>query len=435
MRSFNWRSALQGSNAVEEFPPPGGGTWSQTQAEIDAAKNRPTEDQDLEDTAKPTKQAGQIDGDTTTLSGQAKPGQNPVPDKEDTRGGGEPKINSAPVDLADVVLTNQDRRAYQPLVSDAASKDAVNEQNIAQESGLFERIKDSFQHQEKSILEERAEARENLSRIEGMKTKLQTRQGDVHEKSDTIRLSAYATWLAIDGKVMDTEADLMRELARLQEFSRWFTSSYAKSLFDTYEYMATKVLKLGESNLPEAKANLAKVFEIYKPEGMEKYLTEKKTVEDKGQSYTDMESPMFMGSWRVVAYEQVKTNLAQGHELTFRWEKANDKVKKAELKPLSKQAMLKVVGQLEAISNVMAAFSAEAEFKKAVRFYDALDEFAYRYRYFKQLPREEQAMVQSIYQICNMVAEGVRMWFAERAVNHTVKATLLYVEKSMRRIK
>jgi hypothetical protein len=92
MKRFNWRAALE---------------------------TRPIEDQDLEDTAKPAPDAGQIDGDTTTLGGQAKSGQNPVPDSQDT---------------TDRVLIEQDQRGYQPLVSDPASARAVAAQNIAQEN-------------------------------------------------------------------------------------------------------------------------------------------------------------------------------------------------------------------------------------------------------------------------------------------------------------
>ncbi|BDD79618.1 hypothetical protein [Burkholderia phage FLC9] len=428
MKAFNWRSAL----ALEEFPPPGGGTWSQTQAEIDAAKKRPTEDQDLEDTAKPTEQAGQIDGDTTTLSGQAKRGQNPVPDKEDTRGGGEPKINSAPVDLADVVLTEQDQRSYQPLVSDKASKDAINEQNLAQE-GLVERIKDAFSGAEHGIMEVRVKAEENLATIESMKTKLQVRKGEVHEKAEPIRLSAFATWIALDGKIIDDEATLLKELGRLKEFADWITTDYSNALFAAYEHMATQVLKLGESDLDKATANFATVLEQFKPKNTEKFLTLKESTTEKGQTYTDMKSPMFLGSWHLNALEQPASNTAKGHTVSFSWHKDADKVKKGDFKPLPKAAMGKVLEVLNAISQVMA--SHKPDHKKYIRFLDALDEFAYRYRYFNELSREDKQKVTSIYSGVKIVAGADRLWFADRAVNHTVKAVLLYIEKSMRRIK
>lgn len=422
MKPFNWRAALEPRTALEEFPPPGGGTWSQTQAEIDAAKNRPTEDQDLEDTAKPTRQAGQIDGDTTTLSGQAKPGQNPVPDKEDTQ----------PVDLADVVLERQDQRAYQPLVSDAASKDAVNEQNLAQE-GLIERLKDAFTHSEKGIMEVQSSAKGNLAQIESMKTKLQVRKGEVHEKAESIHLSAYATWIALDGKIIDDEASLMRELGRLKAFSQWITTSYVETLYATYEHMSTQVLKLGESNLAQAKDNLSKILTQFKPKGIEQFLTLSKTINENGKEYKDLESPKFMGSWHLVALQQPAGAITQGHLTMFSWHKDTDKVKKGDFRPLSKAAMVKVLAECEAISQIVAQYTVDGQ--KVIRFYDALDEFAYRYRYFKELPKEEQKTVVDIYDAVKTISGSDRLWFADRAINHTVKAVLLYIEKSMRRIK
>lgn len=426
MKAFNWRTAL------EEFPPPGGGTWSQTQAEIDAAKNRPTEDQDLEDTAKPSRQAGQIDGDTTTLSGQSKRGQNPVPDKQDTRGASPTKIDSTPVDLADAVLTNQDQRNYQPLMSDPATKDAINEQNLAQE-GFMERLKDAFSNQEHGLMEVKASAKENIAKIESMRTKLQVRKGEVHEKAEAIHLLQFATWLAVNGKIIDDEAGLMRELGRLKEFVEWMTTSYSQALFSCYDHMAKNVLKLGESDLPKARENLAGVLDQFKPKGMEKFLTEKETITENGKQYTDLTSPHFLGSWYVNAMEQPSTNLVKGHAITFTWHKDSEKIKTGEFKPLSKAAMGKVLDAVNGLSQTMASYTVDGA--KFVRFYDALDEFAYRYRYFRELSREDQANVNAIYNGAKLVASVDRMWFAERAINHTVKAVLLYVERSMRRIK
>jgi hypothetical protein len=400
MKAFNWRTALE---------------------------SRPIEDQDLEDTAKPAPDAGQIDGDTTTLGGQSKPATQPVVDRQDVQ-----KIDPRPVDLADNVLAYQDRRGYEPLVSDPASKMAVDEQNIATE-GLLERIKDAFSIKEHGIMEVKADAKENLQRIESMKTKMVARPGEVHPGADTIHLGAYATWIAINGKIIDDEASLLRELGRLKAVTDFITGPFQQALYACYDHMANQVLKLGESNLQQAKDNLAGILEQFKPKGFEQFLTEKKTTKENGNEYTDLESPHFMGSWYIIGEEQVKTNIVQGHLTSFRWSQDSNKVKKGDFKPLSKQGMLKVLELLNAISQTMSSYNVDGA--KWLRFHDALDEFAYRYRYFRELSPADQKMVTGIYGAVKIVADNDRLWFADRAINHTVRAVLLYVEKSMRRIK
>lgn len=403
MRAFNLRTALE-SRPVE----------------------RPIIDQDLEDTAKPSPIAGQIDGDTTTPSGMAKPGQNPVPDAEDVT------LESKDfVDLDDVVLANQDRRRYEPLVSDPHTHDVVMQQNMATE-GIVEKVKDFFLAREKEELQESTSSEENIHAIQRMKEKLATRPGEVRPGAEKITLSKYAKWLAINGKLIDNPAELLKELTRLEKFVDWLFGPYAVVLFKQYEFVSNSVLKLGESDLNKAYENLLTVLTLHKPAGVDQLLTAKETVTEHGNSYTDRVSPWLLGQWRLIGLEQPKSSSVQGEAYMITIKASQFKVEKGEFTPLDKATIAKVLDIALRISTRINSYTAP----KGVfnRFIDSIDEFAYRYRHFKELSKEDQEKAREVYSWCNEMLYFDRFYLGERFPNHIVKVLLLYIEKSLRRV-
>lgn len=429
MKQLNWRSAL------EEFPPPGG-TWGFPKPQPDVeARLRPTEDQDLEDTARRTVQAGQIDGDTTTLGGMAKPGENPVRDKQDIAVEDE-KINERIVDLDDVILIDQDRRAYQPLVSDTASAMAVDEQNLAQEGFLsktVEKIGDFFMHREKDLRDGYTSLKENLAAIETMRNKMIKRAGEVDLNGDTISLSRYAKWLSIDGTLLNDPQRLIREIQRLHDFVEWSTKSYNGAVNRMYDFIARDVYKLGESNLDKALENAKVIITKFEPKDASKWLTQKETAKWKGKTFTDLVMPVLPGQWGLVGMEQEADALPPGMVLRVTQRKASDKVTKGEFKPLPKDAMRHILDLCEKIESMFFANKIDGALYE--RYWDAMDEFAYRYRSFESLPREVQRKVQDIYRAGKIIVTYDQGTETLAHTNHFVKVLLLYIEKSLRRVK
>jgi hypothetical protein len=408
MKPFNWRAALE---------------------------SRPIEDQDLEDTAKPAPDAGQIDGDTTTLGGMAKPGENPVPDKQDIAVEDE-KINERPVDLDDVILIDQNRRAYQPLVSDTASAMAVDEQNIAQEgffSKTIEKVGDFFMHREKDLKDGYTSLKENLAAIETMRNKIIRRGGEVDVNGDSISLSRYAKWLSIDGKLLDDPQRLIREVERLYEFVQWCTSSYNGAVNRMYDFIARDVYKLGESDLDKALANSKLIITRNEPKDAKKWLTGKETTTWKGKQFTDLVMPQLPGQWGLVGMAQEEDAPVPGIVLRILQKKDAAKVSNGEFRPLPKDVMRKILDLCEKIENQFASNKVDGALYE--RYWDAMDEFAYRYRSYKSLPKSEQTKVEDIYLAGKMVITYDCGTDTLAHANHFVKVLLLYIEKSLRRVK
>lgn len=390
-----------------------------------ALESRPFEDQDLEDTAKPAPDAGQIDGDTTTLSGMAKPGQNPVPDKIDTR----------PVDLDDVVLAEQDRRAYEPLATDQATHDAIVAQNIATEGWLsktVEKIGDFFTHREHDIEAGYTSLVANLKAIARMRERIVARAGEVNVGGDPVSLSKHAKWLAIDGKLIDDPAKLIRELQRLEKFITWSVKNYTKSIDAMYKFTAQNVLKLGESDLDKALENSKQIIAKHYPQGADAWLTVKDVVKWKDKNYEDRHMPYLLGQWGLVGLSQEQDTPVPGVVLRVVRHTDSMKVKKGEFKPLPKDAMKQILDICERIENTFAANKADGD--AIDRYFDAMDEFAYRYRYWNQLSKEEQKKVSQLYSASKVVAVNDFSIWPLSYSNHLVKVLLMYIEKSLRRV-
>lgn len=401
MKEFNWRTGLE---------------------------SRPIEDQDLEDTTKPAPDAGQIDGDTTTLSGQAKPGQNPVPDQQDV------KIDERPVDLDDVILIDQDRRAYQPLVSDAASAMAVDEQNIAQEGWIgkkIENVKDFFTRREKEIEDGYTATKDNLADLEKLRQKLRTRPGEVHAEADTISLGKYAKWLSLNGKHVTDASQLVRELERIYQFVQW-ADELDKAYIAAYKFVAESVWKLGESDLQKATDNLKQLLTVAKPHGVDRWLTEKETNKFNGKDFVDRKSPAFIGQWFLFEMSQEADAAAPGGIVKVVRHNSMKSVKGSEFPALTKDQMSKIIDVCEKIENHLA--SSKSEWNVVDRYLDALDEFAYRYRNFNSLSREDQALVKKLYSWGQIIVQNDTTFLPTAFSNHIVKVLISYVEKSMRRI-
>jgi hypothetical protein len=399
-----------------------------------ALEARPIEDQDLEDTAKPAPDAGQIDGDTTTLSGMAKPGQNPVPDTENVATEGTEKIDTRPVDLDDVVLIEQDRRAFQPESTGSAEHDAINAQNIAQEgwvSKKFENIKDFFTRREKELEEGHTATKENLEAITRLRTKLQVRPGEVTRDADTITINKFAKWLSIDGKHITDPVRLIRELHRIHEFVQW-TGSLDKAWLEGYKFVADQVWKLGESDLKKAEENLKKLWQVARPVGADKFLSVTKVEEFKGKKYTDHHTPFFLGQWCLYETAQEEQVPAPGGIVSVVRMKSAKAVGGAEFPALNKTQMKEVLDICEKIEAHLASLTFDGRIVD--RYLDALDEFAYRYRNFKSLPREEQTIVSRLYTWGQLIMDHDTTYLPTAFSNHLVKVLLSYVEKSMRRI-
>jgi hypothetical protein len=399
-----------------------------------ALEARPIEDQDLEDTAKPAPDAGQIDGDTTTLSGMAKPGQNPVPDTENVATEGTEKIDTRPVDLDDVVLIEQDRRAFQPESTGSAEHDAINAQNIAQEGWIskkFENVKDFFMNREKEFEDGHTATKENLEAIARLRTKLQVRAGEVTRDADTISISKYAKWLSIDGKHITDPARLIRELHRVYELVQW-SGNLDKAWLEGYKFVADQIWKLGETDLKKANENLKKMWEVARPQGVEKWLTVNKPTQFKGKEYIDKHSPFFLGQWCVFEISQEEDNHAPGGIIEIQRMKSMKAIGGGEFPALTKAQMKEVLDICEKIEAHLASMTFDGRIID--RYLDALDEFAYRYRNFKSLPREDQTLASRLYAWGQLIMQYDTTFLPTAFSNHLVKVMLSYVEKSMRRI-
>lgn len=402
MKTFNMRRAL------EEFPPPGGGTWSQTQAEIDAeqARNRPIIDQDVAAATKPAP----IDGD------------------------GVEKIDMRPVDLDDYVLAEQDRRAFEPIAMGEAEQDAIAEQNIATEGWLgkkFENITDWLTQREKEVEDGTTSTEDNLAAIRKMREKLIGRPGEVVHDADTITISKYAKWLSIDGKHITDPEQLIRELGRVYDFVKW-CDNLDQAWLKAYKYVSDQVWKLGESDLKKAEENLKKMFEVSRPEGADKWLTQTKVVTFKGKEYKDRHSPYFLGQWCLYETIQEEESPVPGGIVEVCRMKSMKAVKGGEFKALTKDQMRRVLDVCEKIEVHLSSSAFEG--KIVERYLDVLDEFAYRYRNYKSLSREEQALVSRLYTWGQQLMHHDTTFLPTLYSNHLVKVMLSYVEKSMRRI-
>jgi hypothetical protein len=399
-----------------------------------ALEARPIMDQDLEDTAKPAPDAGQIDGDTTTLSGMAKPGQQPVPDAEDVATESVEKIDERPVDLDDVVLIEQDRRAFEPQSEGSAEHDAINAQNIAQEGWLgkkFENIHDWFTRREKELDDGLTSTQDNLKDIKRLREKLMVRSGEVSSQADTITITKFAKWLSIDGKHITDPEHLIRELTRVFQFVVW-CDNLDKAWMNAYKFVSDQVWKLGESDLKKGAENLKKLYEVARPEGADKWLSQTKVENFKGKDYTDRHSPFFLGQWCLYETTQESDSETPGGIVEVIRMKSARAVKGAEFKALTKDQMKRVLDVCERIEAHLSSSSFDG--KVIDRYLDALDEFAYRYRNFKSLSREEQRLISVLYTWGQQVMHHDTTFMPTMYGNHLVKVMLNYVEKSMRRI-
>jgi len=364
----------------------------------------------------------------------AKPGQNPVPDTEDVQ-----KINQRPVDLDDVVLIDQDRRAFEPLVTGAAEHDAVNEQNIAQgeiaQEGWFakkfENVKDFFMHREQEIEDGHTETKENLANIAKMREKLQVRAGEVDRNADTITISKYAKWLSIDGKHITDPARLIRELHRVYELVQW-SGALDKAWLDGYKFVSDQIWKLGETDLKKALENLKRMWEVARPQGVDKWLTVNKKVMFKGKEYTDRHSPFFLGQWCVFEVSQEEDNPAPGGIVEIQRMKSMRAVGGAEFPALNKAQMKEILDICEKIEAHLASMTFDGRIID--RYLDALDEFAYRYRNFNALSRQDQEMAKTLYAWGQLMMSYDSTFLPTAFSNHLVRVMLSYIEKSMRRI-
>lgn len=434
MKSFNLRTAL------EEFPPPGGGDWSHTAAELEAMDKRKANtgkilDQDAEDTAAASPIAGEIDGDTTTLSGMSKPGGDLIRDTEDVSLESAVKIDMKPVDLDDQVLLDQDRRAYEPVSTGGAEEMAIAEQNIAQEGWLgkqIERIGDFFTHREKEVDAAYTSIEANLKEIARMRNKIMSRQGNVDVNGDTVSLSEYAKWLAIDGKLMDDPGALVREVERLHSFIDWSVKNYTTSIDSMYKYVSDQVWKMGESNIDLALENSKKIISANVPQGVDRWLTVSDKTEWKGKSYEDRRMPFLLGQWGLVGLAQEANSPVPGEVLRVLRHKAGGTVKKGELKPITKDVMRKLLDTMEKIEHTFSSHKANGDVFS--RYLDAMDEFAYRYRNFNSLSKTEQDKVSDIYLAGKIVINNDFGYYVLSYSNHVIKVLLLYIEKSLRRV-
>lgn len=430
--------ALTMRRSLEEFSPPGGGDWSHTAAEL-AAKDKRADnagkilDQDAEDTSHASPIAGEIDGDTTTLSGMSKPGGDLIRDTEDIAI--EDKIVGAPVDLDDTVILDQDLRAYEPISTGNDEEMAIAEQNIATEGWLgkqIERIGDFFTHREKEADAAYTSIESNLKEIARMRNKIMSRQGNVNVAGDTVSLSEYAKWLAIDGKLLDDPSTLVREVERLYSFIDWAVKNYTTSIDSMYKYVSDQVWKLGESNIDLALENSKKIIALHKPQGVDRWLTVKDSTTWKGKVYEDRHMPYLMGQWGLVGLAQEVDSPVPGEVLRVLRHKSGGAVRKGELKPIPKDTMRKLLDVMEKIEHTFSANKANGDVYG--RYLDAMDEFAYRYRNYNQLSKDEQTKVTAIYLAGKIVINNDFGFYVLSYSNHVIKVLLLYIEKSLRRV-
>lgn len=294
-----------------------------------------------------------------------------------------------------------------------------------------------FQSDFSAVFRDTTEVKEKLVKLQ---QQLSKKKGEVRADAPTIKMRAYAKWLAKEGRMLSSAEDILNEITHSLPLIALFDKPWWDAYTNMLEYAELKVLRIAGGNPQEARARMRDTFKVNYPKSFDSHLTKNKVVENPidEQKANIRCSDIQLGDWFAGDFG-VHWGYVDGHwPMTAR---QKSPLKEVDLDIMSKDMAERVLAQID---KLLENFSND-DYKEAHRAMERLWRAAEPYSMENELEGDEHGNIW--YTDKNMVALMAEIeGYVQHLLNisshndaqsyslHTCMVVLAWVEQSLKRM-